>query len=77
MMKIHDDRQEKKKTFESLFFGNTFYHPTEELYGMKIYCVKDDDETKYNAVDLESGILFFIPTWDEVVPITCSIHIVE
>ncbi|MBR5817183.1 MAG: hypothetical protein IKY62_00915 [Clostridia bacterium] len=58
-------------------YGRTFYYPAEKFHAMKIFEVKDEDELAINAVDLESGTLFFVGACEEVIPTICSLHIVE
>ena len=66
-MQVYDNRKTKVVPFKSLGVGDTFFDSENENYAMKI-CECEDTDGCVNAVDLQTGSLFFYEC-EEVEPI--------
>ena len=67
-MQVCDNRKNKTVPFKSVKVGDTFFDAENGIYGMRIVECEDEDGC-VNAVDLQTGSLFFYADDEEVEPI--------
>lgn len=69
-MKVTDNRRAKTAPFSSLGGGDIFYSEEHCIFGIKLIDTVGCDECEAgNAIELESGVLYFIEDSEAVQPL--------
>jgi hypothetical protein len=65
-MKIVNEQQNQTACFSDLTPGAVFFFPSENWYGMRL---DGETSTGDNAVDLKTGELAHLSTWEQIMPL--------
>ena len=77
-MKVIDSRKAKTVRFDTLAGGDVFYSEEHCIFGMKLAQDEGCEECcEYNAVELESGVTYYLEPDEHVQACHGNIHITE
>jgi len=77
-MRVIDNRRAKTVSFSSLSGGDIFYSEEHCIFGIKLIDAIGCDECEPgNAVELESGVLYFIEDSEAVQPLKGALDVRE
>lgn len=77
--RIVDERTPMTCKFGNLNFGDTFYDSQNEIYCMVVVESQfiDDEENKFNAIDLDDGTAYWYDLDEDVVEIKVVMRVVK
>lgn len=77
-MKVVDNRKPKTVRFDTLAGGDVFYSEEHCIFGLKLAQDEGCEECcEYNAVELESGVTYYLEPAEVVQPCRGTMHITE